>query len=272
MTSLLRHIRACNTAVLPGGRLPWRIGGAIVGWLKPELARSLAAFPIFEVRPEVVELHDPAGLEAVVRALVAQGTFRWRDEAFDVRAMADGPVLARIDRGALPAFGVMTEGVHVNAVVRSSNGLSMWIARRSMSKQLDPGKLDHMVAGGVPAGLSPDATVVKEAAEEAGVPADLAGMAVRHAVLTYAMERPEGLRRDRLYCYDLTLPGDFVPQPTDGEVESFALWPVARVLRAVRETDDFKFNVNLVLIDFFLRQGMIPEPEAADLSVCLKPR
>ena len=43
MTSLLRHIRACNTAVLPGGRLPWRIGGAIVGWLKPELARSLAA-------------------------------------------------------------------------------------------------------------------------------------------------------------------------------------------------------------------------------------
>jgi 8-oxo-dGTP pyrophosphatase MutT (NUDIX family) len=269
MTSLLRHIRACNTAVLPGRRLPWRIRGAVVGWLKPDLARALSAFPVFDVGQDMVELRDPEGLDPVVRALVAQGHFRWRDEAFDVREVAAGPVLARIDRGALPAFGVMAEGVHVNGVVRSPDGVSMWIARRSASKQLDPGKLDHMVAGGVPAGLSPDCTVVKEAAEEAGLPADLAGTAVRHAVLRYAMERPEGLRRDRLYCYDLDVPGDFVPRPTDGEVHSFDLWPVARVLKAVRETDDFKFNVNLVLIDFFLRHGMIPEPEAIALRSLL---
>jgi hypothetical protein len=30
-----------------------------------------------------------------------------------------------------------------------------------------------------------------------------------------------------------------------------------RVLHQVRETDDFKFNVNLVLIDLFLRLGVI---------------
>jgi hypothetical protein len=29
------------------------------------------------------------------------------------------------------------------------------------------------------------------------------------------------------------------------------------VLAAVRDTDDFKFNVTLVLIDLFLRQGLI---------------
>jgi hypothetical protein len=77
----------------------------------------------------------------------------------------------------------------------------------------------------------------------------------------YAMERPEGLRRDWLYCYDLILPGDFVPEPADGEVESFELWPIERVADTVRTTDDFKFNVNLVLIDLLLRLGHV---ESAD--------
>ena len=33
----------------------------------------------------------------------------------------------------------------------------------------------------------------------------------------------------------------------------------------MRETDAFKFNVNLVLIDLFLREGLIAEPEASRL-------
>ncbi len=70
------------------------------------------------------------------------------------------------------------------------------------------------------------------------------------------MERPEGLRRDRLHCYDLTVPEDFTPRAADGEVESFELWPIERALATVRQTDDFKFNVNLVLIDLFLRERL----------------
>ena len=72
------------------------------------------------------------------------------------------------------------------------------------------------------------------------------------------MERPEGLRRDLLHCYDLDLPEDFVPRAADGEVESFELWPIARVLQTVRDTDDFKFNVNLVLIDLFETTEPLP--------------
>ena len=71
------------------------------------------------------------------------------------------------------------------------------------------------------------------------------------------MERPEGLRRDLLHCYDLELPESFVPSAADGEVECFSLWPIARVLAVVRDTDDFKFNVNLVLIDLFRRNGVV---------------
>jgi len=103
---------------------------------------------------------------------------------------------------------------------------------------------------------------VKEAAEEAAVPAGIAAGARRVGVISYAMERFEGLRRDRLYCYDLELPQDFRPHAADGEVDSFELWPIERVLAAVRDTDDFKFNVTLVLIDLFLRQGLISGPPA----------
>ena len=66
-----------------------------------------------------------------------------------------------------------------------------------------------------------------------------------------------------LYCFDLELPEDFEPVNTDGEVESFALWPVEDVLACIRETDDFKFNASLVIIDMAVRRGLIA-PDAPD--------
>jgi hypothetical protein len=89
------------------------------------------------------------------------------------------------------------------------------------------------------------------------------------AAIGYAMERPEGVRRDWVYAYDLMLPPDFVPQPTDGEVAGFELWPIGRAFEIVRETDNFKFNVNLVMIDLFIRQGLIAGAEAESLRVLL---
>jgi 8-oxo-dGTP pyrophosphatase MutT (NUDIX family) len=181
-------------------------------------------------------------------------------------------VLATIDRGALPVFGITAVGVHVNGLVRRPDGVWLWVAYRAAGKQLDPGKLDHIVAGGVSAGMTPRQTLVKEAGEEAGIPATLAERAVPVAVIGYAMERAEGLRRDVLHCYDLDLPADFVPHPLDGEVERFELWPAGRVLAEMRRGDRFKFNVNLVLIDLFLRLGMVPDDEATRLRAALAPR
>ncbi len=259
MDDFSRHLAACNNAVLPGGRLEFRIGAAPVGWLLPDLARALADFPGITATTDAVTLaEDAAGtLPDLARALATAGWFRWRDEAFDVREQPGGPVLARIDRGALPKFGVLSEGAHVNGLVRRGEGLFLWVGRRAADKALDPGKLDHIVAGGVPAGMTPFQTLIKEAAEEAAIPAALAGTAVKVAEIGYAMERAEGLRRDLLHCYDLYLPEDFVPHPTDGEVEAFYLWPIERLVETVRRTDDFKFNVNLVLIDLFRRTGLL---------------
>ena len=43
----------------------------------------------------------------------------------------------------------------------------------------------------------------------------------------------------------------------DGEVAEFILLPVAEVARLVAQTDEFKLNCNLVVIDFLVRHGII---------------
>ena len=269
MDQLLRHVTACNTARLPGTQPILRIDGAPVGFVRPDVAAALVATPHIRRGPDGLHLLRPQALPGIVGALATAGHIRWRGEAFDVRATPDGPALAEADRGALPALGVMSVGVHVNGLVRTPDGLHLWVAHRAASKHLDPGKLDHLVAGGVPAGMTPHATLLKEAAEEAAMPADLAARAVPVGRIAYAMERPEGLRRDLLLCYDLDLPESFTPHPADGEVARFELWPIERVVATVRSSDAFKFNVNLVLIDLFLRRGRIEGKQAALLRTAL---
>ena len=258
-TGFERHVRGCNNAVLPGKRVAFLVADQAVGWVLPDVASALEGMPEIKRASNRVTLADPAALPGIARIMSDRGICRWRNEAFDVRATPAGPVLAQIDRGAVPVFGIRATGVHVNGMVRLGDELHVWVARRAKDKLLDPGKLDHIVAGGVPAGLDPTRTLLKEAAEEAAIPPELAATAVHVATMEYAMERSEGLRRDRLYCYDLMLPADFAPVAADGEVEAFELWPIERVIDTVRDTDDFKFNVNLVLIDLFTRNRLITD-------------
>ncbi len=252
---LWRHVAACNTARPPGSLMPFRIGAARVGWVAVGLAHELAGCPGFSVEAGSVVLRaDAAGeLPGVARQLADAGKFRWRGEAFDVRLSETAVPLATIDRGALPAFGLLSLGVHLNGLVRRADGWWLWVGRRAPDKALDPNKLDHIVAGGVPAGMSPWATLLKEAAEEACLPRAMLHRAREVARIGYAMQRAEGLRRDRLICYDVILPDDFTPVPGDDEVVAFELWPMDRVVATVRNTDAFKFNVNLVLLDLFQR-------------------
>jgi 8-oxo-dGTP pyrophosphatase MutT (NUDIX family) len=271
MDPFLRHIQACKNATLPGDRRAFRLGACQgpVGWMRPAAASVARAFPGVAATSDGVTLADPGALQSLARALVAGGHGRWRGEAFDVRADPDGPALARVDRGLLPVLGIQAQGVHVNGLVRRADGWHLWVAVRAADKLLDPNKLDHIVAGGIPAGLTAMQTLVKEAAEEAAIPPELAARAVFAGRLGYAMDRPEGLRRDLLHCYDLELPDDFVPHPTDGEVSRFELWPITHALEMVRGGDSFKFNVNLVLIDLFLRLGLIVGEQATVLRAAL---
>ena len=277
MAGLMRHWESVRNVSLPGDRVEFRLGAAPVGWVRrlevPRLvlrgavqqgavqqsAAQQSAAQRGEMqrgemqRGEAVVLAHPARLAEVARSLADTGAFPWRGEAFDVRAAPDGPVLTTVDRGALPWFGIEAQGVHVNGLVLRPGGVHVWVAKRSLDRLIDPGKLDHIIAGGIQAGLNAQQTLLKEGAEEAGLPETILRTARPVGTISYVTERPEGLRRDRLHAYDLWLPDGLLPIPRDGEVELFELWPLAHVKEVLAETDRFKFNVALVLIDLIGR-------------------
>lgn len=281
----LDHILRCNAHDLTGFR-PWFIGETLAGWLRHAFAERLRTFAdVFEVREARVRLapglDTPAlrsrGLASVGDALVRDGLFRpARGELFPVLPRWGGTPLASVDRAWVTRFGLPAYGVHLNGYVKGKDsGLQMWIARRALGKMTYPGQLDNLVAGGQPVGLGLYENMVKECAEEADIPADLARN--MHAVgqVTYVMEVEEGLKQDTLFNYDLALPAGFQPTNTDGEVDSFTLMPLDEVAGIVRETFDFKFNCNLVVIDFLVRHGFLTpdaEPDYGALCTGLQAR
>ncbi len=275
--SYLDRMRAC--AVFdPAAYRPFRVDGIDVGLVAHDFAAALApSTGVFTVDADAVSLApgvpaDPdartAAVNAALRPLAEQGLLRgWRDEDYVVAAAPGAPALFRMERAAVPKFGIVAAGIHVNGVVRTAQGLKMWIGRRALDKANSPGKLDQLVGGGQPAGDSVLDTLLKESAEEADMDADLAGRAVSVGAITYRTERSEGLRRDILYVFDLELPADFVPRNTDGEISEFHLWPIEQVIETVRDTGEFKFNCALVVIDFLIRHGYIGPDEPDYLAL-----
>lgn len=113
-----------------------------------------------------------------------------------------------------------------------------------------------------PHGLGVLENMEKEAAEEAGIPPHLAKQAVAAGAVSYTASYAyksgtKGLKQDVLFVFDLLLPEDFVPTAVDGEVDKFELLPVDEVMELVSNTDQYKDNCNLVLIDFFIRHGLL---------------
>lgn len=274
--SFLDRIRECNAHEISHFR-PFRVAGEKIGWVRHDLAARLNGFDrVFSVTPESVVLREEIGgfdarsaaMAEVLAVLREEGMVpAWRDESYPVvRRFGDEPLL-RMERAGVPVFGIRAFGVHMNGFVRRGNGVEMWIARRSRTKPTFPGMLDNTVAGGQPFGLTLTENLIKECGEEASIPPDLAARATPVSAVSYMAAVEEGLKPDVQYCFDLELPADFTPRPNDDEIEEFYLWPIEKVAEIVRETAEFKFNCNLVLIDFLIRHGLIgPEdPDYIDI-------
>lgn len=252
-----------------------------VGLIPRELvARLQAQGQVFDVRGDRVELAPhlqsyqarTAAVDRVLRALRRDGWFRaWRSEPYPV-GRDFGRWVLQMERAAVPAFGVRAYGIHVNGFVGRGAAMQLWVGRRSRNKPTFPGQLDHLVAGGQPAGLSLAENLIKESAEEASLPAALARRARPVGIVSYLTENEEGLRDDVLFNYDLELPPEFQPVNADGEIEAFMLWPIDRVIEELAGTANFKFNVAFVIIDFLIRHGFIgpEEPTYLDLIRALR--
>ncbi len=270
--SYLRHIRACNPPI-EEHFLPWLIDGRIVGWLRPTLAEMLATQDHVFVRSgDALALHESLDSFAA-RTIALQQISQWLvereltgsllGELYPVTPAGREAALCVIDRSTGAYFGIRTFGQHLNAYVRQDDNIRMWIGRRASDRLIFPDHLDNMVAGGLPHDISLQDNLLKECREEAGLAPELARQAVPVSAVTYNRVAKRGYRPDVLYCYDLELPENFVPHNIDGEVASFSLLEMREVARLVRETNDFKLNCNLVLIDFLLRHGFIG-PENPD--------
>ena len=276
--SFLDRIAECNRWD-PSRYRPFFVGGAALGRVRHDFAARLAAYPdVFMVGDDAVTLSPAlagfeersAAVERVLRALSAEGAIpAWRDEAYPVGRSFTAPPLLKMERAAFPLMGLRAYGVHMNGYVRDGERLLMWIGRRARDKHTYPGMLDNTVAGGQPFGLTLRENLIKECREEAAIPPELAMRAVPVGAITYCAEEEVGLKPDVQFCYDLELPPDFTPRNTDGEIAEFYRWPIEQVAEVVRDTREFKFNCNLVVIDFLIRHGVIP-PDHPDYLEIVK--
>lgn len=276
--SYLDHIHACNNFDA-AQFLPFDIAGVRVGWIHRGNVDKLAPFEtVFSITGASVSL--AGGLDdfesrsqamvPVVDALAAAGAISQpRQELYPIAEDLHTPPLMKIERSACPFFGVRASGVHMNGFVRRADGLHMWIARRAGGKMTYPDMLDNMVAGGQPLGLGLKENMIKECGEEAGIPEEIARHVRPVGFITYDHQADDGAKPDRQFCYDLELPESFQPVAADGEVGEFMLWPIEKVAAVVRDTFEFKFNCNLVIIDFLIRHGFLdPDTEPDYTALC----
>ncbi len=272
IAGMMRQIERCNKWEPSRFTNLW-VGGEWVGNLKPVMVDALRS-----ISSQFVILHgrmilDDEGLrrdertaiiDDCVEQLIDMGIIKGlQGERYPLAGVDRNSPVATIDRAVAPYIGARAYGQHINGYINDpKKGLMLWIGRRAQDRHHFPGKLDNMVAGGLPVDLSLNENLIKECQEEASIPPELARQARPVGTVSYCVESNKGLKPDTLYCYDLEVPADFVPVCSDGEVESFQLLTVDEVIQLVSETDEFKLNCNLVIADFLVRHGCLaPEEE-----------
>ena len=242
----------------------------VAGWVANARAARLAGFAdVFDVRDDGVTFASgidtaPArttALDCVARVLAAEGRLSaWRDERYAVAPEFGAPPWFVLERAAARFLGIHTFAAHVNGIVPGDDRVRMWFARRSPTKAIDPAMLDNVVGGGIAAGQSVAGTVLKEAWEEAGIPADVAALAQPAGAIHICREQPDGLQRETIFVHDLGLPAEFAPAGQDGEVVDHRLvtLPGAARLIAIDDGPDVvTADASLVVLDFLIRHGRI---------------
>ena len=248
---------------------PLVIDGTVAGRITPARAERLALFDaLFRREGDALALNPDtpetrtAALAEVARTLAAEGALSaWRDERYAVAPSLGAPAWCEIERAAARYFGIRTYAAHVNGLVRTREGISMWLARRAPTKAIDPGMLDNLVGGGIAAGTSVAATMVKECAEEAGIPLELARTASRIGALHVERLHADGLQDEIVFVHDLWLPPDFVPANQDGEAfdhRCLDLGDVAPLLAQRSGPEALTIDASLVALDCLVRHGVLP--------------
>ncbi|OAA46274.1 thiamin pyrophosphokinase- protein [Metarhizium rileyi] len=199
----------------------------------------------------------------------------WRDELWPVYGR-NGELLFSMERAAIGLLGTVRYGVHLTAYVlepSAPHGILLWIPKRAANKSTFPGKLDNTVAGGLMTGEVPFECIIREADEEASLTEIVVrqnAQEVGKVTYIYVTDEKNVGQADLIYpecqwVYDLELPAEITPQPKDGEVEEFKLCDVNQVKEDLAR-GKFKDNCAVVMLDFFIRHGIIKINDEPHLS------
>lgn len=225
--------QACKAPDVPW--MPLRVAAQRCGWILPETVACLqeagsrldqdeSGVDILAALGEtcLADCHGPVTnwLSAAAQVLHQAGLIKTRRaEHLDVLS-PEGQCLGEIERSAVRAFGLRTRAVHLNAW--SSDG-RLWVARRALNKNTDPGKWDTLVGGLVSAGESPRVAMLRESWEEAGLTPSQLTRSKPSGKCLVQRPLPEGFQVEEVLVFDVLLDDDTHPQNQDGEVEGIYL-------------------------------------------------
>lgn len=200
----------------PAGSWRVHVGGRACGWTAPRVAAALEPGYMTDHSRLILQLPaDNVRLAAIADFLHGAGLLAgWRSELLDIPTDG-GEVLASIERAAMRTLGFTTRSVHLNAYTPSGK---MWIARRALTKNVDPGLWDTLVGGLIASGETPGVALLRESDEEAGLtPSDLANCESTGSFVV-SRQVPEGYQVEQVIISDCVLPADCQPANQDGEV------------------------------------------------------
>ncbi|ORY59472.1 NUDIX hydrolase domain-like protein [Pseudomassariella vexata] len=265
-------------------------GPKTIGYILKSMVENLQSIPESICGPITVdedaltiqafELPTEAERTAAVQAVMKywrdnktwEITDGWRNELWPVYGSND-EVLYEVERSCTGLLGAMRYGVHMTAYVKdeaSSHGMKIWVPRRSATKSTYPSMLDNSVAGGLTTREDPFEAMIREGDEEASLPEALMRERCKQTgTVTYIniTDKHQGQKGliypEAQWVYDIELPADVKLEPKDGEAEEFYLWTVDEVQEAMAR-GEFKTNCALILLEFFVRHGILTPQNEPD--------
>jgi len=189
---------------------------------------------------------------------------KWTGEKFPIF----GPhreIIVTVERAASTLLGIAAYGVQLIAYREKPEGIFVWAARRSATKTLYPNCLTVTVGGSLPAGETPFECLIREAHEEASLPADLIRRDAKPAgTISYVTasdtKTTSGgeaglIRAEVQYIYDMEVGPEVIPKPNDQEAAGFDLYSIEQIKQAIEEGEFSPGNACFYL-DFFIRHGL----------------
>lgn len=254
------------------------------GYLLPYIVQKIPWPKDFEIDEDKRYVHlrdlsegeDPAGactsaFAKIVDKCLENDLFHVINRHSELYSILGTRFPIRVERFARQLFGLVGRGAHLTVYTTTPSGLKIWVPRRSAHMRTWPNLLDSTVAGGVAANETPFENVVREADEEASLPQELV-RSKAHAcgIITY-INRTKGSRGSEqglispniVYLFDLEVDENVIPKPKDGEVQEFSLMGVEEVQAALKR-QEFKPNSAVVMIDFFIRHGILTPDNEED--------